>query len=85
VDVEAHQRGKQVIITIKDTGVGIRREDLPKIWNRLYRGDEGRTQRGLGLGLSFVKSIVEVHGGYVEVFSDPGAGSTFTVYLPLGT
>jgi len=84
VAVDAHQREKQVIITVKDTGVGIRREDLPKIWNRLYRGDESRSQRGLGLGLSFVKSIVEVHGGYVDVSSEPGYGSTFSVYLPHG-
>jgi len=85
VEVEAHQKAKQVIITVKDTGIGIRREDLPKIWDRLYRGGESRPQRGLGLGLSFVKSIVEVHGGYVEVSSKPGAGSTFAVYLPQGT
>lgn len=84
LDIEAHQREKQVIITVKDTGVGIHREDLPKIWNRLYRGDESRSQRGLGLGLSFVKSIVEVHGGHVEVSSEPGHGSTFSVYLPQG-
>jgi signal transduction histidine kinase len=84
VDVEAHQKEKQVMITIKDTGVGIRHEDLPKIWNRLYRGDESRSQRGLGIGLSFVKSIVEVHGGYVDVSSEPVHGSTFSVYLPQG-
>ena len=81
VDVEAFQRPKQVMITVKDTGIGMRPEDLPKVWNRLYRGDESRSQRGLGLGLSVVKSIVEVHGGYVEVSSEPGAGSAFTVYL----
>ena len=84
VNVEAHPKEKQVIITVKDTGVGIRREDLPKIWDRLYRGDESRSQRGLGLGLSFVKSIVEVHGGYVDVSSEPGCGSTFSLYLPQG-
>jgi len=82
VDIAAFQRPKQVIITLKDTGIGMRQEDLPKIWNRLYRGDESRSQRGLGLGLSVVKSIVEVHGGHVEVSSEPGVGSTFSVYLP---
>jgi len=85
VDVEVFQRPKQVIITVKDTGIGMRQEDLPKIWNRLYRGDESRSQQGLGLGLSVVKSIVEVHGGYVEVSSESGVGSTFTVYLPQST
>jgi signal transduction histidine kinase len=82
VDIEAFQEPKQVRITVKDNGIGMRKEDLPKIWNRLYRGDESRSQRGLGLGLSVVKSIVEVHGGYVEVSSEPKAGSIFTVYLP---
>jgi len=82
VDVEALQREKDVIIIVKDTGTGINREDLPKVWDRHYRGDESRTQRGLGLGLSVVKSIVEIHGGHVEVSSELGAGATFSVYLP---
>jgi len=82
VDVETAQSPKQVIITIRDTGTGIPEEEIPKIWNRLYRGDKSRSQRGLGLGLSLVRSIVKAHGGHVEVSSQPGAGSTFTVYLP---
>ncbi len=85
VDVEALQREKEVIITVKDNGIGINREDLPKVWDRHYRGDESRAQRGLGLGLSVVKSIVEIHSGQVEVSSEPGAGSTFSVYLPQST
>lgn len=85
VDVEAFQRAGQVIIAIKDTGIGIRQEDLPKIWDRLYRTDESRSQRGLGLGLSIVKSLVELHGGYVEVSSEFGVGTTLTVYLPQTT
>lgn len=82
IHVETSQKDGQVIITIKDTGIGIREEDLKKIWNRLYRTDEGRTQRGLGLGLSIVKSLVELHGGHVDVASEPGSGTTFTLYLP---
>jgi signal transduction histidine kinase len=82
VNVEVYQKEKEVIITVRDTGIGISEEDLPKIWDRLYRGDESRSQRGLGLGLSLVKSIVEIHGGHVEVSSEPGSGSTFAVYLP---
>uniref|UniRef100_A0A7C4PMT6 histidine kinase n=1 Tax=Anaerolinea thermolimosa TaxID=229919 RepID=A0A7C4PMT6_9CHLR len=84
VEIEASQEAKKVRITVKDTGMGMRPEDLSKIWNRLYRGDESRSQRGLGLGLSLVKAIVEVHGGCVEVSSEPGVGSIFTVYLPQG-
>jgi len=82
VDVDAHRQERQVVLTVRDTGIGIRREDLPRIWDRLYRGEEGRSQRGLGLGLCVVKSIVEIHGGHVEVASEPGAGSTFSIRLP---
>jgi signal transduction histidine kinase len=71
-----------VSLEIKDTGVGISFADLPRIWQRLYRGDQSRSERGLGLGLSLVKAIVEAHGGHADVQSNLGAGSTFTVRLP---
>jgi signal transduction histidine kinase len=71
-------------LIVKDSGAGISAADLPRIWERLYRGDQSRTERGLGLGLSFVKAIVEAHGGQAEVHSQLGAGSTLTVRLPLG-
>ncbi|MCI0454312.1 MAG: HAMP domain-containing histidine kinase [Candidatus Dadabacteria bacterium] len=82
VDIEACRREQEVIISVKDTGVGISHEELDKIWERLYRGDKSRSQRGLGLGLSLVKAIIRAHKGYVQVSSEPGAGSVFTVYLP---
>ena len=63
--------------------MGIAPEDLPRIWERLYRGDRSRTTRGLGLGLSLVKAIVEAHGGQVGVASTPGAGTRVDVRLPL--
>ena len=68
---------------MRDTGRGIAAEDLPRIWDRLYRGDRSRSERGLGLGLSLVRAIVQAHGGEVEVESTLGDGSTFTVRLPL--
>jgi signal transduction histidine kinase len=71
------------IVTISDTGVGIAAEDLPRIWERLYRADPSRSERGLGLGLSLVKAYVEAHGGKVEARSEPGRGSTFAVRLPM--
>ncbi len=69
-------------IEIADTGIGIAAHDLPRIWERLYRGDQSRAERGLGLGLSLVRAIVLAHGGTVDVTTEPGRGSTFVVYLP---
>lgn len=83
VTLSATRCDSQLVLTITDTGVGIPSEDLPYIWDRLYRGDKSRSQRGLGLGLSFVKAIVQAHGGGVTVHSTPGKGSVFTVALPL--
>ena len=71
-----------VLIEVADTGTGIAAHDLPRIWERLYRGDQSRAERGLGLGLSLVRAIVRAHGGTVDVATAPGRGSTFTVRLP---
>jgi signal transduction histidine kinase len=72
-----------VVVQVKDTGAGIPPEELPRIWDRLYRGDKSRSTRGLGLGLSLVRAIVQAHGGDVRVESAPGEGSTFVLRLPL--
>ena len=82
IDIEALNKNSKVVIKIKDTGIGIPKEELDNIWERLYRGDDSRSQRGLGLGLSLVKAIVGAHSGYVEVTSQPGTGSIFSIYLP---
>ena len=82
VEINGQQQGHEVSITVKDTGVGISENELDNIWDRLYRGDKSRTERGLGLGLSLVKAIVGAHKGYVQVLSTPGAGSAFSVHLP---
>ena len=68
-------------IRVSDTGVGISSHDLGHIWDRLYRGDRSRSERGLGLGLSLVKAIIEAHGGSVTVESSPGAGARFSIHL----
>ncbi len=67
---------------VSDSGIGIAADELPKIWNRLYRVERSRSERGLGLGLSLVKAVVEAHGGSVTVQSTEGQGSEFTVELP---
>ena len=72
----------QVVIAVSDTGAGISEQDLPRIFDRLYRGDQSRTTRGLGLGLSLVRAYVEAQGGTVIVRSAPGQGSTFEISLP---
>lgn len=80
--VRARISEKEGILEIEDKGCGIPPEDLPHVWDRLYRGDKSRSQRGLGLGLSFVKAIVVAHHGSVRIFSEPGKGSVFTIHLP---
>jgi signal transduction histidine kinase len=82
VEIAAHSESGDAVATVSDTGVGIPAEELPRIWDRLYRGDKSRSTRGLGLGLSLVKAIVAAHGGRVDVRSRPGAGSTFELRLP---
>jgi signal transduction histidine kinase len=84
VDVEVAREEARAVLRVRDTGPGIPSDELPRIWDRLFRGDRSRTERGLGLGLSLVKAVVEAHGGTVGVASVPGKGSTFTVFLPLG-
>jgi len=72
----------QAVAIFQDTGIGIPAAEQPKIWARLYRGDKSRSQRGLGLGLSLVKAVVEAHGGQVTVSSQANAGAEFVVRLP---
>jgi signal transduction histidine kinase len=82
VAVEVVREGDRALLRVRDSGVGIPRDELPRIWDRLFRGDKSRTERGLGLGLSLVKAVVEAHGGTVEVSSEPGHGSVFSMAMP---
>jgi signal transduction histidine kinase len=83
VTLRASRQEDAAVVTVSDTGVGIAAEHLPRIWERLYRGDASRSSRGLGLGLSLVKAYVQAHGGTVEAATEPGRGSVFTVRLPI--
>jgi two-component system phosphate regulon sensor histidine kinase PhoR len=85
IAVEARKEEGGIQIEVTDTGIGIPAEDLPRIFERFYRVDKGRSRElgGTGLGLSIVKHIAEAHGGQVSVESRLGQGSRFRVFLPL--
>jgi two-component system phosphate regulon sensor histidine kinase PhoR len=82
--VTAARRGSDILIEVKDTGIGIPEADLPRIFERFYRVDKSRSRAmgGTGLGLAIVKHVVQAHGGTVEVASEVGKGSTFRIVLP---
>jgi len=86
IGVEVKQVGQEVQVAVTDTGVGIPPDHLGKIFDRFHRIDntEGRSQEGTGIGLAMVRELVKLHQGNINVASQPGKGSTFTVCLPLG-
>lgn len=84
IDVEMQIDGGSVQIVVRDQGVGIPSDDLPRIFDRFFRASNVQSLPGSGLGLSGVRYIVEGHGGTVTVESEAGRGSTFTVRLPMG-
>ena len=87
VQLEATANGDGLTIAVRDRGAGIRDVDRPRIFEKFYRGDDELTKcvKGVGLGLSLVRHIVEAHGGTVDVESREGAGSTFTIRLKTGS
>jgi two-component system phosphate regulon sensor histidine kinase PhoR len=84
VHVEAERDNKEVVISVRDFGVGIAKEHLPRLFERFYRSDKARSRKlgGTGLGLAIVKHIVQVHGGNVTVASSQGKGAVFSIRLP---
>ncbi|HOG47177.1 MAG TPA: HAMP domain-containing sensor histidine kinase [Anaerolineae bacterium] len=82
VQVRIGEDGAAVLVEVADNGPGIAEEDLPHIFEELYRGEGARGIEGSGLGLAMVKKVVERHGGSVIVRSRPGQGTVFTVRLP---
>jgi signal transduction histidine kinase len=83
ISVQASNLTGSIRISIRDNGLGIPAPEQARIWDRLYRGDKSRAQRGLGLGLSLVKAVVEAHEGQVAVRSEEGKGAEFVVTLPI--
>ncbi len=83
VQLRADLAGEDVQVSVIDTGIGISAADLPRIFDRFYRAANARSSRGMGLGLAIARRLVEQHGGHIEVTSEEGRGSCFTVTLPL--
>ena len=86
ITIDAAVEGDYVCVRVTDTGVGIAEEDRDRIFDRFYRVKNAKTRFvvGTGLGLPIVKSIVDAHHGHVRVDSEPGRGTTFSIFLPLG-
>ena len=83
--VQAQKLDNEVSIAIQDNGRGIDKEDISRIFNRFVQVEKhvGPGSHGTGLGLAISKELVELHGGRIEVASEVGCGTTFTVFLPL--
>jgi two-component system, OmpR family, sensor histidine kinase CiaH len=87
IHVQAREDGKEAVLTVHDTGIGIPEEALPRVFERFYRADDARNRQsgGVGLGLAIARELVTRHSGRISVTSTEGAGSTFTVRLPRDT
>lgn len=85
IAIGAEQVGANVLVTVRDTGIGIPPESIDFVFDRFYRVDKARTRAegGAGLGLSIVRAVVEAHDGTIAVTSDVGKGTTFTVTVPV--
>jgi signal transduction histidine kinase len=85
VSVAALVDGEEAVVRVSDTGPGVPASEQPRVWERLYRGDASRSERGLGLGLSLVRVIAEAHGGRVTLANGLESGAVFELRLPVRT
>ena len=83
IEVRAVENGRTVTVEVADTGPGIPEDELPHVFEELYRGQRARGTEGSGLGLALVRAIAERHRGMVTVRSREGEGTVFTLHLPL--
>lgn len=83
ITVSAYEDGDHIVFYVRDTGVGIARKDLSRIFERFYKADRARTGGGTGLGLSIARHMIESHGGYIWAESEEQVGSTFYFSLPV--
>ncbi len=83
VEIAANQDEQFAVFEVRDTGIGIHPDDLPRVWERFFRGDRSRTGKGTGLGLAIVKHVVLAHGGSMDARSEPGEGSVFQISIPI--
>lgn len=86
ISIQMEKRNKKIVVSVIDQGIGIAKEDIPRIFDRFYRADKSRTKQeafGYGLGLSIAKRIIAVHKGTIEVQSKQDVGTTFSVVLPI--
>ncbi len=83
IKIETSEKKNKLFVSVKDTGIGIPKEDLKLIWDRFYKSDlsRGKDKKGTGLGLSIVKEIINAHGEHINVISTPGVGSEFIFSL----
>ena len=83
IEVTVERQGQLAVLTVRDSGPGIRPDRLPRIFERFERVGAGSTTSGLGLGLYITREIVRAHGGSVAVESEPEKGCVFLIELPL--
>jgi two-component system OmpR family sensor kinase len=83
IEVRGREERGLVSLDVADTGPGISDEDLPHVWEELYRGQAGRTVPGSGLGMALVRAIAERHQGHVSIQSKEGRGTVVTIHLPI--
>ena len=82
--IQAYTRNEKIFVSVKDTGVGIAKDSVKKIWERFYKSDQsrGKDKKGTGLGLAIVKEIIQAHGENIDVISTEGVGTEFIFSLP---